>query len=455
MRRPINPPRIIVMSFALAIVAGTLLLKLPVASYNGKAISFVDALFTATSATCVTGLTVLDTGDHFSRFGQIVILVLIQAGGLGIMTLSTAFLVLLGKRLSFREQMVVKNTVSSGRIGSLRSLVAYIVFITFTFEFVGTIILYVHFQKTYGMRPYTAFYHAMFHSISAFCNAGFSLYSNSLVPFRKDWITLVTMGTLIVIGGLGFIVVYNLFSYRFWIKDRTKRGRFSLQTKTVLITSLILILVMGGSFIALEWNRTLLRLPIHYKVLNSFFHAITPRTAGFNTLSVPSMCNAALFIAIFMMFVGASPGSTGGGIKTCTLAVLLATSRAIVGGKEEVRLMGRTVGRKVVQEAICVALFAIVVIVLVCTLLLITERNLSVYTSEKGHLMKLLFETVSAFGTVGLSTGISSSLTTVGRLLIAATMFIGRLGPLTLALIIARRERVSLVHYPEEEVMIG
>lgn len=454
-RKQVNPPRIIVLGFASAILIGTVLLKLPIASARQESLSFVDALFTATSATCVTGLIVRDTGSDFSRFGQMVILVLIQMGGLGIMTMSTAFLLLLGKRLSFREQMVVKDTVVRGRIASLKTLIGYIVLITFTFEFIGTLILHVHFRNTYGLAPYTAFYQAAFHSVSAFCNAGFSLYTTSLSAFRKDWITLITMGSLIVLGGLGFIVIYNVLNYRFWLRSRARRGKLLLQTKTVLITSAILVVVMLIAFLTLEWNHTLLALPVPYKVMNGFFHAVTPRTAGFNTIPVQDMSNAVLFITLFMMFIGASPGSTGGGIKTCTLAVLIATSRAIVSGREEVRLMRRSLSRKVVQEAICVALFAIGVVILICMLLLVTEKNLVVYTSEKGHLLKLLFETVSAFGTVGLSTGITPSLTTLGRLLITITMFVGRIGPLTLALIIAHREKRSLFHYPEEDVMIG
>lgn len=454
-RRAVSPPRIIVMSFGIAILLGALLLMLPAASKDGESIGFVDALFTSTSATCVTGLIVLDTGSHFSRFGQVVIISLVQAGGLGIMTMSTSFLLLLGRRLSFREHVVVQNAIAKGKIGSLRVLVKYVILFTFTFEFIGAVVLYLRLKEVADLTPYQAFYHGAFHSISAFCNAGFSLYSDSLFGFRKDGVILLTMTGLIIAGGLGFVVLYNLISFRFWRRSRPARGKLSLQTRVVLITSAVLTALMGLCFLGLEWDRTLEGFSFADKMLNTFFHAVTPRTAGFNTLPVSAMSNPVLFVTMIMMFIGASPGSTGGGIKTCTLAVLIATSRAIVGGRGEVRLMKRALSNKVVKEAICVALFAMAVVLVVGTLLLITEKELVIYTAEKGHLMKLLFETVSAFGTVGLSTGVTPSLTTWGRLLISLTMFTGRLGPLTLALIIARKGTRALVHYPEEDVMIG
>jgi trk system potassium uptake protein TrkH len=326
--------------------------------------------------------------------------------------------------------------------------------VTITFEFIGAIILTLHFRSAVGLTPFQAFYHGVFHSISAFCNAGFSLYSDNLLGYQRDATVIVVMGLLIVIGGLGFVVIYNLINFRFWLINRQLKGKLSLQTKTVLISSGLLIAFFMAFFLLLEWGGAMTRLSPVYKFCNAFFHAVTPRTAGFNTLPVTSLSNAVLFVTLVMMFVGASPGSTGGGIKTCTLAVLLATSRAIVRGKKEVTLFRRTVSYKVVQEAICVAIFALVVIAVVCTCLLVTERNLS-YLPEKGLLLKLLFEVFSAFGTVGLSMGITPSLSVLGKLLIVMTMFIGRLGPLTLALIISRKEAEAVLHYPDEDMMIG
>jgi len=454
-RKAINPPRIIVLSFASAIVIGTILLKLPLSTASGQVISIVDALFIATSATCVTGLTVLDIGSTLTHFGQLIVLGLIQAGGLGIMTLSTAFLVLLGRRLSFAERLVVTDSLAPTPLGGLKPLIGSVILVTFACELGGTLILCFHFQKCLGLSLHRAFYHALFHSISAFCNAGFSLYPDNLGGFSRDYVTVITLGSLIVIGGLGFVVIYDLMRHRFWMRNRATRGKLSLQTKTVLLTSALLILVLGSCVLALEWNVTLKGFTVPEKILNSFFHAVTPRTAGFNTLPVGAMGNPVLFITLFMMFVGASPGSTGGGIKTCTLAVLIATSLSIIRGRGEVRLMKRSLGQKTIAEALCVTFFASCLVIVVCTLLLITESARAIDTPQKGPVIHFFFETISAFGTVGLSTGVTPSLTTWGKILIIITMFTGRVGPLTLALIIARRRRPVSVRYAEEEMMIG
>ncbi|MDD5557879.1 MAG: potassium transporter TrkG [bacterium] len=453
-RRAISPPRIVVLSFAAAIALGTSLLLIPAATAPGRQTGFLDALFTATSATCVTGLVVLDTGRHFSRFGHVVILALIQAGGLGIMTFSTAFLLLFGRRLSFKEKLLVRDSLSRSPVVQLRSLIGSIMLITLTFEFAGALVLCLHFHSRYGYDPFQAFHHGLFHSVSAFCNAGFSLYSDSLVRFNRDWVTIATMAALIVAGGLGFIVLYNILGYRFWMRDRTERGRLSLQTRIVLVTSAILLAAMFACFLSLEWNASLAGLAWPEKALNALFHAVTPRTAGFNTVHLDRMGAPILFITLCMMFIGASPGSTGGGIKTCTLAVLFATSRAFLKGSGNVHLMRRYLGHRTVAEAVCVAVFAICVIIGACSLLLVTEAPAD--ASAGGvRLMPVLFETISAFGTVGLSTGLTPSLSPWGRVLVIATMFIGRVGPLTIALIIARGEALPPVRYAEEDVMIG
>lgn len=454
-RKAINPPRIIVLSFASAIVIGTILLKLPLSAASGQVISTVDALFIATSTTCVTGLTVLDIGTTLTHFGQLIVLGLIQAGGLGIMTLSTAFLILFGKRLSFAERLVATDSLAPTPLGSLKPFIGSVMLVTFVCELGGAAILCLHFHKCLGLSLHRAFYHALFHCISAFCNAGFSLYPDNLGRFSRDYITVITLGSLIIIGGLGFVVIYDLMRHRFWMRNRATRGKLSLQAKTVLLTSALLILVMGSCILALEWNVTLKGFTVPEKILNSFFHAVTPRTAGFNTLPVGAMGNPVLFITLFMMFVGASPGSTGGGIKTCTLAVLIATSLSIIRGRGEVRLMKRSLGQKTIAEALCVTFFAACLVIVVCTLLLITESARAIDTPQKGPVIHFFFETISAFGTVGLSTGVTPSLTTGGKILIIITMFTGRVGPLTLALIIARRRRPAAVHYAEEEMMIG
>jgi trk system potassium uptake protein TrkH len=454
-RKAINPPRIIVLSFASAVAIGAILLKLPLAAAGGRAISTIDALFIATSATCVTGLTVLNIGTSLSHFGQLVVLILIQAGGLGIMTLSTAFMVIFGRRLSFAERLVATDSLAPTPLSSMKSLIGSVLLVTFTCELVGAAILCLHFQKHLGYSLYQALYYAIFHCISAFCNAGFSLYSDNLRRFSRDYVTIATLGSLIVIGGLGFVVIYDLMRYRFWMRNRTIRGRISLQTKIAILISALLILVMGACVLTLEWNATLKQFTVPEKILNSFFHAVTPRTAGFNTIPVYAMGNAVLFITLFMMFVGASPGSTGGGIKTCTLAVIIATSLSLIRGDGEVRLMKRSLGQKTVAEALCVTFFAACLVIVVCALLLIVESDRTIGVPEKGPFLSFLFETVSAVGTVGLSTGATPSLSIWGKAIIIVAMFTGRVGPLTLALIIARRRRSAAVRYAEEDVMIG
>lgn len=454
-RRRVNPPRIIVLTFALAILAGTALLTLPVSTAGEKPLNWINALFIATSAICVTGLSVVDIGTTLTHFGQCVVLGLIQVGGLGIMTLSCAFLLLLGRRLSFRDQIVVKESLARGRLSSLHGLIGSIIATTLVVEAAGAVILYARLRHARGYPPLKALYHSVFHSVSAFCNAGFGLYPDNLERFSRDWTATATLGALIVIGGLGFAVIHNILGYRFWEKDRAARGALSMQTKTVLAVTAALIAFGTVCFLGLEWNSSLRNYSLPDKILNSLFHSVTPRTAGFNTLPMNAIGSPALFITIILMFIGASPGSTGGGIKTCTLAILIASSRAIMRGRSEVRLMKRSVEPKIVAEAVCVTFFAVCLVILVCTLLLVTERNLVTDTPGKGHLMHLLFETVSAFGTVGLSTGVTPMLTAWGKLLIVLTMFAGRVGPLTLALIIMRRVSPPMVHFPEEEIMIG
>jgi len=454
-RKNVNPSRIIVSTFALAILLGTALLSLPAAAAGGAALSWLDALFLATSAVCVTGMSLFDIGETLSPFGTCVVLALVQIGGLGIMTLSCSFLLLLGRRLCFRDQLVVKESFDRCRISSLRGLITSIVLTTLAFECAVALVLGAHFRRAYDYAPLRAISHGVFHSVSAFCNAGFTLYPTSLERFNCDWVVLATCGTLLVAGGLGFVVIHNLSGYRFWRRGHAARGVLSMQTRTVLATTGALAALMAACVLGLEWNSALGGFSVPGKLLNALFHAVTPRSAGFHTVSMEAMGSPTLFVTIIMMFIGASPGSTGGGIKTCTLAVLIAASIAILRGREEVRLMKRSVEPRAVSEAICVTFFAALLVILVCTLLLITERGLATDSPEKGHLLCLLFETVSAFGMAGLSTGITPALTAWGRILLVLTMFAGRVGPLTLALIIMRRERPPVIHYPEESIMIG
>lgn len=451
----LNPPKIIAISFLTAIIVGTLLLSLPIATTKPGSMPVLDALFTSASAVCVTGLIVVDTGTYFTRFGQTVILLLFQVGGLGIMTLSTFFLILLGKRLLMKDLFVIKGSIGSEPIYGIRALVKYILLITFIFEFIGTIILAWRFHVVLHLPFWEAVYYGVFHSISAFCNAGFSLFNDSFMGFQKDPITVLCIGILVILGGLGFIVLLNITTYKFWVKDRLKRGRWKFQTKMVVTMSGILLLIGFIGLLCLEWSNTLTGLGLRDKIVNALFGSLTPRTAGFNTLPVYEMRLASLALILFLMFVGASPGSTGGGIKTSTFMVLLANTYSIMNGQSEVHLFDRTIPKRVIQEAISIVGIALTLIFIFTFSLLITEGFKWGLASTKAGFIKILFEVISAFSNVGLTTGITPALSNAGKLIIIITMYIGRISPLTLALVVGRREQEPPIGYPVETVMVG
>jgi trk/ktr system potassium uptake protein len=453
--RNLSPSRIIFLSFLTAILVGSGLLALPYASADGKAMPYIDALFTSTSATCVTGLIVRDTGRDFSLFGQLVVLFLVQIGGLGIMTLSTAFLMVLGRRMSLRETMVMTSSLGHNRQERLPDLIKHAVLLTVTFEFIGAAVLFVRMQSIGDMMPAQALYLAVFHSISGFCNAGFSLHADSLTGYNSDPLIVLTMSSLVVCGGLGFLVLYNIRGFKFWQKDRVERGRFTLQSKIVLAYSGVLLGAGLILFLFFEWNNSMGAMPMPTKLLNAFFCSVTARTAGFNTVDYSGLSDASVLLTMSLMVIGASPGSTGGGIKTSTLAVLLATSYAIVKGKTSPVLFKRTISLRIVSEAIGVVSLAVMLILVMALALSIVENGNPEIADP--FLPKVVFEVVSAFGTVGLSLGATPHLSVLGKLIISITMFVGRLGPVAIAIVIARRdtETQSPVAYPEEHVMIG
>jgi len=454
-RRRVNPPKVVAVSFITAILAGSLLLELPFATSSGRSLRYIDALFTATSATCVTGLTVKDIGKDLSWFGQLVVLLLIQMGGLGIMTMSTFFLLIFGRRISLRDSITVRTSLGGRDIRSTADLIRRALLLTFGIELLGAAILFWRFRYgTEELAAGRAAYHAIFHSVSAFCNAGLSLYSSSLVG--KEWPVVITMACLIILGGWGFLVVYNIGNLRFWKKDRLVRGRLSLQSRVVLWATGVLLALGFISFLILEWNEGMRGQSPGQRLLSSFFCSVTPRTAGFNTISYDQMSSPGHLVTMFLMFIGASPGSTGGGIKTCTFVVLLATSYAIMRGQSSVVLFKRTVPNRVVQEAIAVALISLLFVCAAVMALTVSERPSEEWPPcESGSVVRTAFEVMSAFGTVGLSTGITPYLSVPGKAIIILTMYVGRIGPLALALLVAGREVGPSVEYPEEAVMIG
>jgi len=405
----LKPAQLMVTSFSFAIGMGAILLMLPLASASGEKTSLLDALFTATSATCVTGLIVKDTASHFSFFGQTVILALIQIGGLGIL--------------------------------NVKDLVLFIVKMTVFFELIGALVLFFLWQGRFESKL-TCVYYALFHSVSAFCNAGFSTFTDSLMRFSQDTWTNFTIMALIILGGLGFTVVKDLFdSLR-----KKKAVRFRVQTKVVLIVSFSLIVAGTIGFYLLENHHSLIGLKTKDKILVSFFQSVTSRTAGFNTCNISGLSTATLFMIMILMFVGGSPGSTAGGIKTTTVAVLAAAMVSGFRQKQESELYRRTIPFEVVRKAFSVFLISLFIVAAFFLLLLYIEQE---------RFPDLMFEAVSAFGTVGLSTGATALFSQKGKIVVTLLMFIGRMGPLTITYAFLQPRKPPRYSYAEERVMIG
>jgi trk system potassium uptake protein TrkH len=433
----LRTPQVVALSFVVTILVGTLLLTFPTATVDGRGTNFVDALFTSTSATCVTGLIVQDTPGYFSTFGQMVILVLIQLGGIGIMSYS-AFLALLFGRFTLGQRGMLQEMMEEDR--NVLSMIFYVFKMTFTIEIVGAIVLFFRWIFVFK-NPIQTLYLSVFHSISAFCNAGFSLFSNSLENHIADPVVNIVIMVLIILGGIGFIVVYEVNRHLMG----TKRT-LSIHTKLVLVTSAVLVIIGFLLIFFIEFDGAFLNLSLTGKLWGALFQSVTPRTAGFNTVPIASLSTITLTIIIIFMFIGASPGSTGGGIKTSTFAILLLSLGNILRGKEDIEVFKRKIPSTIVYKAMAIV---------VATLLLLISIFLLLLAFEKQPFLPLLFESVSAFGTVGLSMGITPDLTIIGKLLIIILMYGGRIGPLTLGFALTRTLRRGKVEYPEAKVMIG
>ncbi len=440
----LRPILLIPFIFIGIILIGTLLLLLPRATPADQPLSLVDALFTATSATCVTGLIVKDTGTHFSRIGQLIILTLVQIGALGIMTFTTFFGFILGRRIGVKEGAFLGEALSLETLSKIGRLVLGILVFTFSIEIIGAALLFWRFIPYFGPNLHN-FYLSVFHSVSAFGNAGFSLFSDSFMRFRNQAGINLIVTTLIIVGGLGFVVIFDVLR---WFKKRIKHQRQSLllHTKLVLVISLLLV-VLGTVFLfAREDSATLVQLSLKEKLLSSYFQSVTARTAGFNTLPISGLAPFSALLLIFFMFVGASPGSTAGGIKTTGLGVIFATIKSWLTGGQSVRIFKRTLSRTVIRQAFCIFFLALAWIGFATFILLQTEN---------AGLMDVLFEEVSAFGTVGLSRGITFNLSLIGKIIIIISMFFGRLGPLIIAMFVANRSMSEKYRYPEERVILG
>ncbi|MCK5125092.1 MAG: hypothetical protein KAR42_02450 [candidate division Zixibacteria bacterium] len=440
-----HPGRKVIIYFAAAIIVGTVLLYLPVSS-AGDPISFLDAVFTSTSAVCVTGLVVLDTGSDFSMFGQIVILCLIQLGGLGIMTFATSLLMMMGGRVSFFDRLGINQNFGGGF--SAGSLLMAVLVTTIAFEGFGAIALFLEFQADYPTGE--AIYHAVFHSISAFCNAGFSTFPNGLEGYRDSSSAIAIFSVLIIFGGLGFIVIRELLQ-----RIVNKKLKLSLHTKLCLSVTAILLVIGTAAFFIFEQDNVLKDSGGVYSLGNAFFQSVTCRTAGFNMIPQVHFTEVSLLIMFILMFIGACPGSTGGGIKTTTTAVILLLVYNRYRGKSSVSAFRRSIDNDSVRRAVTLILLASLAIVALFALLMFAGEKPLPHELSHGWFVDNLFEIVSAFGTVGLSLGITSQVTGLGKIVLILAMFIGRVGLLTLAFGLARMPRKGEIVYADESVMVG
>lgn len=436
----LNPPEFLALSFFLLILAGTLLLYLPWASNSGQS-DLLTALFTATSATCVTGLVVVDTATHWSIFGQVVILLLIQVGGLGIMSFAVFYALILGKKIQFRQRLIMQQALNKIDPGGVINLFKNLLLFALVSEGAAAIVLACHWSSLLGWKK--AFWFGFFHAISAFNNAGFDLFGNfsSLTAFVADPLVNLVIAGLIILGGLGFVVVDELFSL-----VARKRRTLSLHSRVVVYTTLVLI--TGGTLVLLvsEYNHSLAGMPLSTKCLASFFQSVSPRTAGFNTLDFPGLLLSSQMLIALMMVIGGSPGSTAGGIKTSTIALLLAAIHSQIVGRKDAEIYGYRIASEDILRALTIVALYIGGVIIATFVLALTEG---------AALMPILFEVCSAVGTVGLSLGITTSLSVPGQLIIAAAMFLGRVGPLTLAFALAYNKKSANYRYPAGKIMIG
>lgn len=433
-----SPAQILALGFFGLILAGALLLAMPFASTE-EPLSLIDALFTATSAVCVTGLVVVDTGSRLSVAGQSIVLLLIQFGGLGIMTMATTVALFIGKRITFRERLVMQEALNHFSLEGLVRLVKYVLVVTLTVESVAAVVIFMRLRAMFP--PVKAAWFALFHSVSAFCNAGFDLFGDSLERFVADPLMNIVFMSLIILGGIGFSVIADVYSNRGFRKLST-HSRLVLRVTVLLIT--IPALIIG----IMEWNGALAPYDTAGKVLGSLFTSVTARTAGFNTVPTTDLGLAVLTMVIVLMFIGASPASTGGGIKTSTMAIIVMFVYSVMKGESDITFGDRRIPQRVVNKSIAIAFVAVCVVALSTFFLAALEDQ---------PFSAILFEAVSAFGTVGLSRGITSSLTSLSKIVVIITMFTGRVGVLTFALALSSRGAAlpAKVRYAEGQIIVG
>lgn len=467
-RLTLQPPQLLILSFASVIAIGTLLLWTPAAS-TGERLNLIDAFFLATSATCVTGLAPFDIAARLSLFGQIVLLSCVQVGGLGLMTLTTVFVAMMGKRVAISERVALEECFHHGRTGQFGRLILHIVVATLLIESAGGLLLFLGWTASGHIPQWTTrAYHALFQSVSAFCNAGFALYSDNLSIFARDgWTQAVTTG-LIIAGGIGFLVTLDVREYLLQlylektsrmfpgrVDARRTRRRLSVHTKLVLSVTGFLLSIGTVSYYMLERHGLFAEMTTLDAWWNAWFCSVTARTAGFSTIDYAQLSGPALMCTMALMFIGASPGSTGGGIKTSTFGVLIAHALFRARGHIRLHLFGRSIPEETIGRSHAIVVSAIAVVVLGASIVIAAEAQRYGSAESRELFLPVLFETISAFGTVGLSMNFTPTLTALGKFVIALVMFIGRVGPLTVGVTIAARSQRGKYQYAEENLMVG
>lgn len=441
-RYKLNGIQIIILGIIAINIIGAIILTLPVSSKSGEGTNFLDALFTSASAVCVNGLVINDTGTYWSTFGQIILIILSEIGGLGIMSFTIFIAILLGKKITLKDRLTLQSSMNTFSIQGLVKMIKYIMYVAFSVQFFGILLLSTQFVPEFGIKK--GMFYSLFHSVSAFCNVGMDLFGDfkSLTEYYNNPIIIITISILVIIGGLGFTVLIELYNYK-EIKN------ISVHTKMVLFISTILI-ILGALFIfILEYNnpKTLGDMSILNKILNSIFASITPRTAGFNTISTEGMTKAGKIVTIMLMFIGGSPGSTAGGLKTSTFGIIIFTIISVIRGRDDTEAFGRRFSKEVVYKSFSLLIIGIMLVIAATMLLSITEYDET--------FISILYEATSAIGTAGLSTGVTQRLSGIGKVIIIIMMYIGRIGPFTLAFALTNNKKKTGIRYPEGRILIG
>ena len=441
--KSISPYMTILLSFMVVTILGGILLSLPISMRYGKSVKLIDGFFIATSAICVTGLSSIDIGSVYNIFGQMVILVLIQLGGLGVITFTSVIIIMISKKIGYYTKKIVQEDINIDTTFKIEEYVKKVILSVIVIEFIGTVILFFEFIKKFGFLK--AVYYSFFHSVSAFCNAGFSLFSDNLYGFKNSFIINMTIPLLIFLGGIGFSTILNCYNVL-----RKKEKRLTSTTKLSIKISIFLVIIGMVAMFFLEYSNksTIGNLSFGQKLEASFFQSVTTRTAGFNTISILGLKRSTSLLFVILMFIGASPGSTGGGIKTTTIGLIILGTLATLKNKDTIEYDKRSVSWRIYSKAITVLFISLIYTTICVFLLILFERN--------KNLLDLVFEVFSAFGTVGLSRNLTPSLADISKFILIVTMFVGRVGPLTIALALSKSNlKKGRYTYPQENILIG